>query len=94
MDNKFIIDFYENPPAKDNFAVSPNNPIEIQDIKNQDTILKAIKELFPYLGMVNVKKVSFTIRDPNNDTAIWFGEGEVNENQLDITEIKSAKNNK
>jgi len=95
MDNQFLINFNnikEIDVPSGNFFLSIDNPIEIQDIKNEDSVLKAIKS-FPVPEMnnieniVNVKKIHFDITDSNKKT-ICSGEGMISENQIDVLELK------
>lgn len=98
MDNQFLINFKEaTTQPVSNFTPSFNNPIEIQDVRNKDSVIKAIKKLFSAMEMVNaeeivnnVKKVSFNIIDSNKNM-LWLGEGTINENQIDIIKIESSK---
>jgi hypothetical protein len=90
MNNNFLIYFQEIKPqgiGPDGIEVSPENPIEIQDIKDKEVIIKMIKESFFRMKMANAKEVSFNIKDSDNKTTLWSGKGNINENKIDITEI-------
>lgn len=98
MDNQFLIHFREinDAPRGGNFAVSINNPIEIQDIENEDNVLKAVKsfsvmEMKNANNMANAKKVHFDITDSKKKNMFYFGEGMINKNQIDIIKIESLK---